>query len=411
LTREYRDTSMKIYDWIVIGAGITGAALAYELKQQGFSVLLLEQHAALQGGTRYSYGGISYWAGTTALTQTLCAEGIAIHRSLSEQLEAPTGFREIDLLLTVAPDQEPATLAATFAACAIPPQILDLDSALDREPLLNRAAIGAALLLPHAQIDPMLITSAYVQAFEGLGGSYQVAQVTELLHSGEKVLGVTTTKGEDIQGGQIAVCAGAWSRDLVARSGLTVPQYFTVSESIETPSLEPLLRTLVMPAVTQRFTLEGAASKPERAQLWSEPGHEPAPPILDAGAVQFADGRVAIGQISRTLTDRAATGDPVASETWLRAQISEILPKLAHLPGTWVTCRVAFSRDGLPLVGELPGLAGVHLFSGFSNPMAIIPPLARRFAAHLAGEPDGLIGELSPDRFGPASSPEPAEHA
>jgi glycine/D-amino acid oxidase-like deaminating enzyme len=403
---------MKTFDWIVIGAGIAGAALAYELKQQGFSVLLIEQHAPLQGGTRYSYGGIAYWAGTTPLTRTLCAGGIAIHRSLSEQLEAPTGFREIDLLLTVAPDQEPATLAAAlYANCAIGPEILDLDAAVEREPLLNRAAIGAALRLPHAQVDPMLLTAAYVQAFERLGGSYQVGQVTELLHNGEKALGVATAEGEDIQGDQIAVCAGGWSQRLVAQSNLTVPQYFTISESIETPVIEPLLRTLVMPAVTQRFSLESAASAPDRAALWAAPGHEPAPPILDAGAVQFPDGRVALGQISRTLTDPEAPIDPVASETWLRSEISQILPKLALLPGTWITCRVAFSRDGLPLVGELPGLPGVHLFSGFSNPMTLIPPLARRFAAHVAGEPDALVGELGADRFNadPSSPPEPIE--
>jgi glycine/D-amino acid oxidase-like deaminating enzyme len=34
---------MKTYDWIVVGAGITGAALAYELAKQGLQVLLLEK--------------------------------------------------------------------------------------------------------------------------------------------------------------------------------------------------------------------------------------------------------------------------------------------------------------------------------------------------------------------------------
>jgi glycine/D-amino acid oxidase-like deaminating enzyme len=52
---------MRTYDWIVIGAGITGAALAYELAKQGLSVLLLERHVSLQGATRFGYGGIAYW--------------------------------------------------------------------------------------------------------------------------------------------------------------------------------------------------------------------------------------------------------------------------------------------------------------------------------------------------------------
>ena len=31
---------MKIYDWIVVGGGITGAAVSYELAKKGFAVLL-----------------------------------------------------------------------------------------------------------------------------------------------------------------------------------------------------------------------------------------------------------------------------------------------------------------------------------------------------------------------------------
>jgi glycine/D-amino acid oxidase-like deaminating enzyme len=67
---------MKTYDWIVIGAGITGAALSYELVKTGFSVLLLEKHKTPQNATRYSYGGLAFWSGTTELTRQLCDEGL-----------------------------------------------------------------------------------------------------------------------------------------------------------------------------------------------------------------------------------------------------------------------------------------------------------------------------------------------
>ena len=62
---------MKTYDWIVIGGGITGAALSYELRKKGLSVLLLEQNAIANNATRYSYGGLAYWSATTPLTRQL----------------------------------------------------------------------------------------------------------------------------------------------------------------------------------------------------------------------------------------------------------------------------------------------------------------------------------------------------
>jgi glycine/D-amino acid oxidase-like deaminating enzyme len=75
---------MKTYDAIVVGGGITGAALAYELVKTGFSVLLVEQNATPQNATRYSYGGLAYWSGTTPLTRQLCQEAIARYNILSQ---------------------------------------------------------------------------------------------------------------------------------------------------------------------------------------------------------------------------------------------------------------------------------------------------------------------------------------
>ncbi|NJL84699.1 MAG: FAD-binding oxidoreductase, partial [Chloroflexaceae bacterium] len=92
---------MAAYDWIVIGGGFTGAALGYELAKQGLEVLLLEGDRGLDNATRYSYGGLAYWSGREPLERQLCAEGIAIHRQLAQELDADTEFRELSLLLTV----------------------------------------------------------------------------------------------------------------------------------------------------------------------------------------------------------------------------------------------------------------------------------------------------------------------
>jgi glycine/D-amino acid oxidase-like deaminating enzyme len=136
---------MKTYDWIVVGGGITGAALAYELVKTGFSVLLLEQHATPENATRYSYGGLAYWSGTAPLTRQLCQEAIARYQILSQELDADIQLRELDLLLTIAADCEPEIAAAAYAHCAVPPHLLSVSEACELEPLLNRQAIAGAL--------------------------------------------------------------------------------------------------------------------------------------------------------------------------------------------------------------------------------------------------------------------------
>jgi glycine/D-amino acid oxidase-like deaminating enzyme len=39
---------------------------------------------------------------------------------------------------------------------------------------------------------------------------------------------------------------------------------------------------------------------------------------------------------------------------------------------------------------------GVYIFSGFTNPLVFVPPLAKRFANWAAGEEDDIIAQLSP---------------
>jgi glycine/D-amino acid oxidase-like deaminating enzyme len=399
--------SMKTADWIVVGGGLAGTALGYELAKAGFSVMLLEQDAAPQNATRYSYGGIAYWSATTELMRQVCQEGIDRHRQLSAELEAETQFRELDLLLTIAPDADPTAIAASYAQCMVPPQLISAEAACEMEPLLDRGAIAAALKGRHGHVNPEATAAAYRQAMVRLGGTSQIAQVTGFAKTGDRVTGVHTNQGI-VSAANVIVSAGGFSRSLLKTAGIAVPCYFTQAELIETPPLEVRLQTLVMPAQLKRFALEATAGHPEKATLWDKLGHEIAPPVLDAGVVQFIDGRLRMGQISRVMTDPQAMQstssiggivDGQQSESEMRFEVGRILPKLAQVPGQWHQCLVAFSGDGLPLVGAIPELEGISIFSGFSNPFAILPSLAQRFAQSLTGQPDAIVAQLSPSRF------------
>jgi glycine/D-amino acid oxidase-like deaminating enzyme len=390
---------MKTYDWIAIGAGFTGAALAYELAKTGFSVLLLEQCATSRNATRYSYGGLAFWSGTTPLTRQLCDEGMARYQVLSQELDADIEFRELDLLLTIATDIDPEVVAASYAHFAIPPKLLSVDEAWEMEPLLNRKAIAGALTVKHGHINPEKTAQAYIQAFLRAGGKIEITQVQNLTPSPQANRGVgiaiKTTTG-NYYAANVVVCAGGLSRQLLKASGIPVRLYFTHAEMIETPPVEVQLRTLVMPANLKRFQLEAESSVVD--ELWNEPGNEPIAPILDAGAIQFQDGSLRLGQISRVLTDPNAKVDSQASESWLRQSIGEVLPALAKLPGRWHHCLVAFSSDRLPLIGSIPEFQGIYVFSGFSNPLVIVPPLAQRFAHWVSGQEDEVITQLYPAR-------------
>ena len=372
------------YDWVVIGAGFTGAALAYELVKKGFSVLLLEQNAVPDNATRYSYGGLAFWSGTNLLTRQLCDEGKQRYSELLHELGNDIEYREIDLLLTIDADSDPNIIAESYSRFQTPPQLLSVEAACELEPLLNKNALSGALTVKHGHIQPEKTAQAYIQAFLNLGGKIQITKVLDIQSLG-------------VEYKNLAICAGGITRQLLNKFGIFVQQYFTHAEILETAPVDVKLSTLVMPAVLQRFGFEAKAGKDD--EIWRQPGNEPEVAILDTGVVQFLDGSLRIGQISRTLTDPEAEVDAKVSEKWLRDSIGCIFPCLSSVPATWHHCLVAFSKDSLPLVGAVPKQDNIYIFSGFSNPLVYIPPLAYRFANWALGQKDEIIDQLSPNRF------------
>ena len=382
---------MTTYDWIVIGAGITGASLAYELSQQDFKVLLLEKDAIADNSTLYSYGGLAYWSGIDELTRTLGREGIELHRHLSEELDAPTEFRELDLVLTIDRKDNPEAVAQNYASFEITPELLNVPDACILEPLLNPNAISGVLKLPHGHIHPQKTTAAYLQAFERNGGTIVYEQVKDLLYKGEDTVGVITDSNRYYANNTV-VCGGGLTRSLLQRANVDVKNYFTHAQLIMTPPMDLELATVVMPAVQQRFLLEAEASQTEAA--WNPPYSEPVHQILDPGAVQFIDGSVCMGQISAIAYNPHAEFDSIAAEAQIREQVGEILPLLEDLPGKCHSCLVAFNKEGIALVGNLAEDKGLYLFSGFTSTLVYAPILARRFAGWLAGKEDKIIEDL-----------------
>lgn len=383
---------MKTYDIIVIGAGITGAALSYELITKGFSVLLLEQHTIPQNATRYSYGGLAFWSGTTPLTRQLCQESKTLYQTLSQELNADIQLREVDLLLTIPQDNKPQEIAASYQGFAIPPQLLSVDEACELEPLLNREAISGALTVKHGHIHPEKTAQAYIKAFLLAGGKMQISKVLEL----EQKDLLVKTNTDKFNCKNIILCAGGFSRQLLKTSGISIQVYFTHAEIIETPPVDFVLHTLIMPANLQRPQLETESTKHDR--LWNENDNQLGW-ILDVGAVQFQDGSLRLGQISYVNPNPQADLNSVKSEVALRKNIGNLLPKLKNISAIPNHCLVSFSKDNLPLIGTASQSSNIYLFSGFSNPLVLIPPLARRFANYLAGNEDNIIPIFSPQRF------------
>ncbi|WP_338462977.1 FAD-dependent oxidoreductase [Synechococcus elongatus IITB7] len=377
-------------DWLVIGGGLTGVAIAYELQRQGSQVHLVDPQLPETAATRFSYGGAPFWAATSPAIADVFTEGRRIYAELS----AVTGLTlcsDRQILLTCSEDDQIAIAQSLFANLAQPPQLLDRAEAIAHEPLLADGDTVAAFVSPHPIYDPETVVLAYRQAFLAIGGQISCDRIEAIQ---PQVQGSQRTYTAD----RLVIAAGAssiaWARSL----GYRWPLYFSHAEILETPPLDLRLRAIVMPALQQRFSLERQADQWD----WDSP-EVPAEfaSILDAGAVQLSDRRYRLGQISRLATRPGDYCSATESEQQIRMALASVLPAVSVLPATRHHCCVSFSADGLPVAGRTLDHPQVYWFTGFSGPFAWVPGLARHLASVWSQSLtlDSLACQVSPQRW------------
>lgn len=386
-------------DWIVVGGGLSGGAIAYELSRRGAQVLVIERQGVIEGPSCYSYGGIAWWSGITPLQRQLLKAGLERQRHLPEELAAATGFRNCDLLLPIPWGESVEACLPAYQGFELQPTVLSPREAQDREPALSPTALEAVLHLPHARVTPSALVAGYRQASQRLGATWISAEMVNLICQEHQISGVETSQGAH-DGGGVILATGAATRHWLKQLGVSLPLYFTWAEAIATLPSNQRLQAIIMPARSQRFALEAAGSDPLIQAAWDrEQPTDVVPPILDAGAAPLDDQRLLLGQVSRVRPSLR----PVlpSSSQAIRRSLRAILPRLAALPGRIVSVAVAYSADQMPFVGLVPGWQNLALFTGFSSPFAYVPVLAQQAAAALTSAAP-LPQEVTPERYSQA---------
>lgn len=392
-------------DVLIVGAGVVGAALAYECARRGQRVLVVDRaEDAGLGATRWSMGG-THWLATATddRLRDLCREGLERHQQLTEELGTPSGFHPRPILALASDEAALAGLAGLVENGqnhGFSGRIVEQAELYALEPTLKPgAAIGAAFCTL-GWVDTVTAARAWIQGAQMHGAVFRTGvEVTGLRIDGPNA--VVQTADGPISAGQVILAAGAWMGRLLRECGVSLPLHHTHAEIVETMPLPQQYKHVVvatLPIERTRGALELAMSQPEhQAQFEAEDGSElPIPRSAELGVVQLPDGRVRLGQMSSAISG-FRDGPNADADALIRAEVARFFPVLAQQPGTLSHRPVSFSADRLPIAGPVPGAPGYWLVGGLVSPLIYLPALAPRMAAALAGN---AVPELTP--FWPA---------
>jgi sarcosine oxidase len=198
---------------IVIGAGLMGAAVAWQLARRGAEVVLLERtHPANEEGSshgsarifRYAYPDPLY----TGLVVSARADWDELERDSGRELIAPTGALDFGGL------RDAPGLARVLAAEGVKHELMSAAAASERWPglVFDTDVLwhpGAGVIDAQTAVETMvaLAVAAGAEAHE----DWDVARVER---TGTGFAAVSRT-GARVEGESVVVCAGGWLPELI----------------------------------------------------------------------------------------------------------------------------------------------------------------------------------------------------
>ncbi len=360
-------------DVIIIGGGIIGCAIAYNLAKRDVKPLVIDK--ANRVGTEASWAGagiLTSHASTHEPYPTLCRASLARYPTLAEELRTETQI-DIEFIrsgtLSVFFNQTEAAgligLADRRVKRGFSAEILTAKEAWQLEPALAKSIAGAVLFPEDAQVRNPKMVRALAKGAIKLGARFRLGNpVTNFVKENERVIGVVIN-GETLYADTFVIAAGCWAGTLINQLGVPIQVEPVRGQIVLVETMPPLFEHIV----------DG----------------------LGIYIVPRTDGRILLGAtVEYAGYDKTATVD--GAKQMIDAGVA-IAPQLANATfvQTWAGLR-PYAKKG-PILGYLPGYDNVALATGHFKNGILLAPITGQLIAELltTGEPSLSLQPFQPE--------------
>jgi glycine oxidase len=338
----------------VVGAGIVGCAIAYELAARGVRVRLIDARGVGRGTTRASAGILApQIEGHIRELRDLGAHSLALYDDFIRRVEHDSRraieYRRSGTLQVAFDDAEASELSAgaqSLASAGVQCTLLDGDAARRLEPALSNRVTSGLLVPSHGHVAATPLTDALADAARARGVQQSVADVLGIDGGAEQAR--VTIEHESIESDGVIVATGSWP----------VP-----SRATDAPRLKPIRGQLV-----QLRCPSAVASR----VLWSQACY----------VVPWSDGTVLVGA---TVEDVGFDERPTAEGVrGLLSAATSLVPSLddAHFEEVRVGLRPK-TVDELPIIGRSETVPRLFYALGHYRNGVLLAPLTAALMADL----------------------------
>ena len=371
---------MKTFDAAVVGGGVIGSSIAFELAGEKLRVALFDRQQPGQEASWAAAGMLSPGpdASDAEALVPLSRESFKLYPEFISSIESASGrstsfARQGTLHAFFGPhaEAESEKMAAAYQGTGVPIELISVADARRLEASLGTSARMAAWLPEEGIVDPRLLMEALTAALQSRGVEIRAdSPVTSIVREGKRCEGVVAG-GKKVPAGCVIVAAGSFS------AGIDWLSHYAPTR----------------PVRGQMVAMRGLSPN-IRHVMRCEKGY----------VVPRKDGRIIAGS---TLEDAGFSKHvtPGGISKILEATL-ELVPGLAHaeIIETWAGLRPG-TPDNLPILGPTD-IEGLFLATGhYRNGILLAPITARLLREWVLGRPVQLDTRIfSGLRFAEAQS-------
>ena len=215
---------MKTFDVAIIGGGIMGVSIAFDLAKRNVRVAVLDRQEMMHEASWAAAGMLSPAPHhpTDIPLVPLGRAGLAMYSKYVDAIENAsgihTGYRTGGAVIVISnndAEREIGKMVELHRGLGLACEPLPLDEARNMEPALSQDARAAALLPDECSIEPRVLAAAVLGAATANGVTLVPnTEVVSLALDGKKCVGVITIAGETIHASHVVLAAGCWSSQI-----------------------------------------------------------------------------------------------------------------------------------------------------------------------------------------------------
>jgi sarcosine oxidase, subunit beta len=364
-------------DVVIVGGGVNGCGLAYNLAKKGVKVVVFEKKYLSSGATGACGAGIrQQWS--THENAMLSLNSVKIFEKLNRELGGDIELRQGGYLIAVHDEEELLQSEKNVEmqkSLGIPVRIITTEEIKEIVPILDvkcMNAIAATFCPTDGHANPFKTNFAYANAARKHGAEiFTHTKVTAIKTQNKAVKEVITDKGS-IQTDVVVNAAGVFSKEICDMVNIKIPNKPLRKEIMATERLKPLFEAMVISFKDGIYF----SQQPDGQIVGGIPIPEQKAGYITAPTVSF------LHHMSKTLTRYA----PVLKHVNM----------LRHWTGFYDV-----TPDSRPIIGETKDLKGFIHCHGFSGHGFMLSPMVTKILCEyiVEGKNPQILESLNLTRF------------